>query len=196
MRSIPINTRYLRQALPLLTLALAALGCEDPTALEATEPTAASSLSVYAMSGTPVGLPAAISVPAAQAVNMDGSLLFDVAFDIDAQGRAVLYPMELVAWIRVDVHRVGLFKSALAYDEVSRAPDGGYTYDETIIAEEGDVIVIESNDTRACVFPFPGRLYAKIVFDDIDPVMRVMRLRMTQNPNCGFRSFLPGVPED
>jgi hypothetical protein len=170
--------------------------CDDPTGLQANDPTQTSVVSLYALTGTPIGFPSALSLPANQAVTIDGNLLFDVAFDIDAQQRAVFFPMSLVAWERIAVHQVGMIKATESYDAVTRAPASGYNYEDPLIVSVGDVIVVESNDTRICSFPFPPRLYAKVVVDAIDLSSRSIRLRMTQNPNCGFRSFLAGIPED
>jgi hypothetical protein len=127
---------------------------------------------------------------------MDGNFLFDVAFDLDAGGNAVLYPIALIAWPRLDVHRVGMLKSTETYAALLRAPESGYNYDDPLTVQVGDVVVIESNDDRVCTFPFPARLYAKFVVDAIDLTARSLRFRMTQNPNCGFRSFLEGIPLD
>jgi len=183
-------------ATALLGALSSAGACGGPTGLEATEPTQTSEVSLYALSGTPSGYPSALSVPANQAVSIDASLQFDIAFDIDAQQRAVLYPMALIAWPRLDIHRVGMIKVTQVYDEVTRAPGTGYNYGDSIIVAVGDVIIVESNDSRVCSFPFPARLYAKFVVDEIDLAARALRFRMTQNPNCGFRSFLAGIPSD
>ena len=177
-------------------LVAAQVACSDPVGLEATEETQTSTVSLYALTGTPPGFPSALSVPANQSSIVDAALLFDVVFDLDAQQRAVLYPMKLIAWPRIDIHKVGMLKSAETYDELTHAPLSGYNYDDAQIVSVGDVIVVESNDSRVCDFPFPSRLYAKLVIDEINLSERVLRMRMTQNPNCGFRSFLAGIPTD
>jgi hypothetical protein len=174
-----------------------ALGaCDDPTSLRADLPTEDAALLVHALTGTPPGRPAAISVPANQAVILDGNLFYDVVFDLDNEGRAILYPMELTAWPRVGTHRVGLLKSAGTFATVTHAPADGYVFDESLVVAEGDVIIVESQEPRVCIFPFPTRMYARIGIDQIDLVARTLRVSMTLNPNCGFRSFLPGIPTD
>jgi hypothetical protein len=194
-RSLRLFRAAARSLLPLTALA-AGTACGDPAGLEAELPTAASEFSVYAVTGSSAGLPSAISVPANLPVVIDGNLFYDVVFDIDAQGKVVLYPLELTVWNAIGAHRVGIQKSPGSYESISRAPASGYVYDESLTASVGDAIVIESNETRICQFPFPARLYAKIVIDEINLMNRSVAVRMTQNPNCGFRSFLPGVPTD
>ncbi len=192
--SVPLVTLLLAAALAGVVAASSA--CSDPTSLQASDSTQTSQISLYALTGTPTGYPSALSIPANQAVSIDGTLLFDIAFDIDAQQRAVLYPMALIAWPRLAIHQVGMIKSTEPFEDVTRAPATGYNYDDTQIVVVGDVIIVESNDTRVCGFPFPPRMFAKFVVDAIDLNSRVLRIRITQNPNCGFRSFLAGIPED
>jgi hypothetical protein len=192
--SFPVRQSLLLMALGAAVPLLSA--CDDPTAPVATEPNETAVVVVYALTGTPLGWPVAYSVPANQSVRMDGNLLFDVAFDIDAQGRVVLYPMELVVWPRVGIHRVGLLKADGSFDDVDRAPSGTYIFEEPLIVQANDVVVVESHESRICGFPFSPRLYAKFRVDEIDLSARSVRLRVTRNPNCGFRSFLEGIPAD
>ena len=172
------------------------VACHDPTAIRANLENMNSTVTVYALTGTPPGSPPAFSLPANQAVLIDGNLLFDVAFDVDAQSRVVLYPMKLVAWPRLEVHPVGLLKSDDTFDDIIRAPAGGYGFDDPMTAEVGDVIVVEAHESRACGFPNSPRLYAKFEVLEINAANRTVRLRVTNNPNCGFRSFLAGIPTD
>jgi hypothetical protein len=188
-----------RSPLALLVIAVGIAGvtaCESPTGPTATQPTSTSTVVVYALSGTPLGTPSAYSIPANQAVRIDGNLLFDVAFDIDAQGRLVVYQMELVTLPTSGIHRVGLLRVDEPFDDIERAPGGEYDFESPLVAQQGDVIVIESHEVRVCGYPFSPRLYAKFEVLDIDSAARSARLRVTQNPNCGFRSFREGVPTD
>ncbi|HEV7838487.1 MAG TPA: hypothetical protein VGO75_10515, partial [Gemmatimonadaceae bacterium] len=68
--------------------------CGDPTNLRATTTTTVDTLYVFALSGTPPTYPSGVSIIARQAVRVDGFAGFDVAFDIDASGRAVVYPVK------------------------------------------------------------------------------------------------------
>ena len=45
-------------------------------------------------------------------------------------------------------------------------------------------------------FSLASLMYAKIVVDSVNTTTRQIFFRATRNPNCGFRSFQPGVPKD
>jgi hypothetical protein len=190
------SIRPVRKATCLLPLLAAAVACSDPTAPRATEPTATAAFTVFAFTGTSPGYPSGFSVPANTAVRLDGNFFFDVAFDIDEQGRVLIYPLELIAWRRVDIHRVGVVKATEGYDQVTRAPDSGFIFDQVMIGEAGDTFILDSGDSRICAFPFPSHLYAKFEIQSIDLTTRSIGIRATQNPNCGFHSFLEGIPAD
>lgn len=193
------NTNLISRRLPttaVVGFALAFAACGEPTGLTAIDPTITSVITVYSLTGTPTGFPTAISLPGAQAVRADANLFFDVAFDMDESGLVSVYPMELIAWPRLDIHRVGILSLTEDFEDVVRAPQSGYTYDEVLQVREGAVIVVESNDPRVCFYPYPIRRYARLLLESVDVQARSIRVRMTNNANCGFRSFLPGVPAD
>jgi hypothetical protein len=48
--------------------------------------------------------------------------------------------------------------------------------------------------TDICQFQTSQLVYAKLQIKAIAPVSRTIAFRITYDPNCGFRSFLPGVP--
>jgi hypothetical protein len=196
MKSTILNPRRLATLILLPVALMLQVACRDTTAPRAFLPTATTSVTLYALNGTSAGVPSAYSVASNRAVHMDGALFFDLVFDIDDQGRALFYQLELIAWPRVGIHRVGLLLTGQDFDDVTRAATGGYQYSEPQIVQVGDVVVVESQDERICSFPFSPRLYAKVAVEAVDPVTRTVRLRVTQNPNCGFRSFLEGIPVD
>src|SRR5258706_14471457 len=75
----------------LLACSLAA-ACGNPNALTAYISNKPDTVSLYALSGTPVALPSGYSIPARSAVRTDAASSFDFAFDIDTAGRAPLLP--------------------------------------------------------------------------------------------------------
>src|SRR5258706_7984992 len=111
--------RYL--TLLLLACSLAA-ACGNPNGLTAYISNTPDTVSLYALSGTPVALPSGYSIPARSAVRTDAASSFDFAFDIDTAGRALLLPPRAL--------RVGqqsrLPINTQQDDSIKYAPTGGY----------------------------------------------------------------------
>lgn len=184
-----------RVPLPLAALGvlLAVGACSDPTSLQARFETITDTAVVYALSGTPVAYPSALSVPFHTAVRVDGNLSFDVALDLNANGDPLVYPLKLVASSFGSSRQVGLLKADSAFEQITRAPGGGYGFDSVVVAPKGTPVLLQVSSSY-CQLDLSQILYAKIVVDSVDLVTRSMVVRMVVNPNCGFRSFLPGVP--
>ena len=163
--------------------------------LVATRDTVTDTLAVYALTGSPLAFPTALVTPAHTVVRADASLEFDVAFDIDAQGNALLYPFRLVVDPTAARRTVGIQRMNVPFDSVRRAPTGGYRYDSVTVVPEGAVAVIQAQRDVECRFDFSRTIYSKIVIDDIDPVTRRIDFRILVDPACGFRDLVPGRPK-
>ena len=192
-----------RAGLAAATFAAAAmLACGDPNAPQARFENYADTLRLYALNGAPRGAPTAIhliaGVAGSAAAATDGSFAFDVAVDIDAQGKPVLYPVRTLAAPFLGRHRVGIRRETRPFDSITEAPTDGYTRDSVAVLEVGEVVLIESADleaTSACLAG--GVIYAKMVVDSLSVATRRLFVRVTADPNCGFRSLVvPGVPTD
>lgn len=179
---------------------VAGLGaCRDPIQLEATEEVWTDTLTVYALSGTPPGYPNTLSITARQVFAVSGFGGFDVAFDIDASNRVLVIPARRVVTVGQSVPQVGLQKVSGPFESVTAAPASGYKVDSTVVAAEGDVIVIEAvhnRDNDVCTFALSPNLYAKISIDTVFLASRTIKFRFVYDPNCGYRSFEPGIPTD
>ena len=199
------------------TAALAAAACDDPFAVEASLPTNLDTLTVYALNNNEGSFFSGVKIvtldsdgdygPEVVPIVSEGGggpLDFDVALDIDAEGRVVAYPLPLIA-PGAAIRRVGILRpvrddgSPASFGEITSAPRGEYVADEPVLLEEGDVIVIES-PSQSCAFSVSAKgnsYYAKLVVDSIrtSPVERIY-VRALSDPNCGFRSFAEGVPND
>jgi hypothetical protein len=179
-------------------LALAAAACSDPFSVEAGFDTVESVVTVRALTGTPLELPLALLVaPVPQVVRPASDFIFDLAFDLDATGAARLYPVDVVARPSViGGRRTGLLKiTGQSYDQVTRAPDGGYTFQESLPVAVGDVVVVEAIGHPACASSFFSSLiFAKLRVEAIDAAARTMAVRVLVDPNCGFRGFESGTP--
>jgi hypothetical protein len=152
-------------------------------------------LAVYALTGTPLAYPTALVTPAHTVVRADASVNFDVAFDIDAQGNALLYPFGLVVDQTAERRTVGIRKMTVGFDELKSAPSGGYQYDSVTVAPEGTVAVIQAMRFVECAADFSKTIYSKIVIDDVDTVNRRIAFRILVDPACGFRDLVPGRPK-
>ena len=170
--------------------------CGDPTGLKASLLNSIDTLSVFALSGTPPNYPSGISFLSGQPIHVDGFALFDVAFDINADGNAVIYPVGLVV-ASPSSRPVAMQKISLPFESVAEAPKDGYQSDSALVALPGETIVVQSahnSSADLCQFALNPNIYAKIAVDSVTLSSRTIYLRMGLDPNCGFRSFEEGVP--
>ena len=182
-----------------IVLSAVVAACGDPLGIKATLDTAEDFQKVYALSGTPPSFPSALSVAFRQVVRVDGTGNFDVAFDIDAAGKVVLYPPRLVATPLRISSEVGIQKVPGTFAEVTRAPNGGYISDKPTTLSVGEVAVIQTPRNAGgdvCVYRLSSLVYAKVAVDSINLATRSIYLHSVVNPNCGFHSLKPGIPAD
>ncbi len=171
--------------------------CGNIASLRAILPTYTDTLSLWALSGTPPSYPSAISIPARQIVRVDGFAGFDIAFDIDATGKTVVYPVKLVVASPGGSRPVGIQKIPRSFEDVPAAPTTGFQTDSSLVIRPGEVVVVESPHNGSgdvCQFSISPNLYAKIAVDSVNLATRIIYLRMGFDPNCGFRSFATGIP--
>lgn len=179
----------------LTALALAA--CDDTDPFAATLPTVEDSYTIFALSGTPPAYPSGLNTAARAATRVDGNANFDVAFDINADGNAVVYPVKLVVSSIGGDRPVGLRKVDAPFDSVKIAPTGTYPDSVAVVAGRGQVVVVEAYRGLTgdlCAFHLSQNIYTKIVIDSVDVPSRTINIRTVMDPNCGFRSFEPGIP--
>jgi hypothetical protein len=172
--------------------------CGSLTGHKAQTENTTDTVTVYALNGTPVDAPAGLWLFGRQAVVVNSTFLFDLSFDIDAQGAATLYTVRYVAGALSPAHSVALQKATVGFDALDKAPQNGYVTDSLFTAQVGDVFVISTSDPSACSFSiYSNLIYAKLEVLGIDPGTRTVRTRFTVDPNCGFLSLIPsGIPKD
>ena len=190
-----------RFALIAMLSAVLGLGaCRDPLELKANLETTTDTLTVYALSGTPPGYPTALSIIARTGLAVTSFGGFDVAFDIDPSGNVLVHAARRVVSFGPQVPQVGLQIVPGTFESNHAAPTTGYKVDSTIVASVGDVIMVEAvhnnGEQDVCTFALSPNLYAKISIDEVFLATRTIRFRLGFDPNCGFRSFLPGIPTE
>jgi hypothetical protein len=171
--------------------------CGDPTNVQANLTTSVDSLFVYALSGTPPTYPSGLSLVARQPVRVDGFASFDVALDIDAAGKPIIYPVKLVVASPGGSRPVGMTKVQGTFEQVVEAPKSGFEADSALSMAPGEVVVVQSAHNASgdlCQFSINPNIYAKIVVDSVNLASRTLFLRLGVDPNCGFRSFAAGIP--
>ena len=184
--------------LALATAALAA--CRDTTAITATSSVAPDTLVAYAMTGTSATLPSALNMVARTTVRIDGTGNFDFGFDIDntaADTTIDILPVRQLVNVVGGSRSVGFLQTAVPFDSITRAPNGTYRPDTAFTVRPHQAFVVLTNRSAAtdiCYYFATPRVYGKVVIDSVNFTTRAIYLRQVVNPNCGFRSFLTGIP--
>lgn len=153
---------------------------------------------VYALTGSPAGLPAAYQFTTETLVRpqvlVNGSVNFDVAFDITADGKALILPARLVSPVPpTAVALVGFQSFPGAYEQLTIAPVNGFVNDTTATLSVGQAIMIRLSGT-GCFYKDP--YYAKLTIDSINVAERRLLIRTLVNRNCGYRSLVAGLPTE
>ena len=189
MRSLPVFSAAVAS-----TLVLA--GCGDVPGLpSANIPNRTDTVSVYAVTGTPVTTPSAYFIYGRQVVRTDQNIVFDVVFDIDSLGRGLVLPTGAVRLGR----QSGVQISGADFDSLVTAPSSGYQVDSAVVLTENSVAVIHSRPVQCSFDIQPAHNYfAKVHVLAIDttsgPNGRRIDLVVLTNINCGYRGLEPGLP--
>ncbi len=179
----------------ILSATLATTACDDPFAPTATTSVRTDSFVVYAVSQTPINVPSAFNIVFFTPLRIEPSYGFDLAFDIDGAGNVVLIPVRLVGGALTASRVVGLQRANGDYDQVTLAPSSGYVYDSTLTLGLGGAAIVQI-ESSVCQYQVSQTVYAKMRILAIDVPKRLIGFEITYDPNCGFRSFKPGVPTE
>lgn len=177
-------------------LVVLAIGCKDATGIKAQLNNIETKPTVYPMNSAAVTLPSALQVRLTNAVRIDASFLFDIAFDLDSLGVVQVYPLSRVASELVGTHRVGMQISGVNFASTLRAPATGYVYDSVFSLPIGKTVLIDVFE-QDCGNSFLGvNIRAKMSVDSINTTTKAIYLHILSDPNCGFRSLVQGEPKD
>ena len=198
-RAVSARLGALFSAVGVAVVMGSATSCGDVTGLEATGSNLFDTLSVFPLAGSSAVTPTALNTPFANVTPIGPSGAFDVAFDLDSQRRVVIYPVKLVVQPLTGVNEVGIRKVPGPFESVERAPTGPYEADIPQVFNVGEVAVIEARRNRGgdmCTFAISPNIYSKLVIDSVSAGTNAIWFRIVANPNCGFRSFAPGLPKN
>lgn len=186
----------LRRSLVALAIAgVTGLGaCDDPFAPRAQGANIDQSFELWALTGGPVSFPSAIIVPAASTSRLDPAGSFDLAFDIDSNGRALVYPVSSVVSPISGSREVQFLRGDGPYNTIVEAPRTGWTTDSVLVVNAGQSFLVKVT-TLYCQYDIRQQVYAKFLVDSVIPAERRLKISGRINPNCGFRSLLSGLPE-
>ncbi|MEQ1690120.1 MAG: hypothetical protein ABMA00_02455 [Gemmatimonas sp.] len=153
---------------------------------------------VWAITGSSAARPAGYQFTTESLVRPqvlgDGSLNFDVAFDITADGKVLVLPARLIVPLPpAGAPSMGFTRQPGVYEQIQRATDKGYVTDSSTTMAIGETITIRLLSS-GCVYGEP--FYAKLTIDDINVAERRLLMRTLVNRNCGYRSLVAGVPKD
>lgn len=195
-RGIDVKSKLVGIAVAIATVT--AVACKGFTEVPASLATATESSTVYAINGAPLGAPTAIHAYAGQFVPATADFLFDVAFDLDDQSQIHILPQRQVASGLQATHTVSLATVPDTFEAVGSVPSGlKFRPDTGMIIQRNQVVIAQVTDATACSFSVTGTtLYAKIAVKAVNRADRTMQVKFTVDPNCGFRSFAPGVPKE
>ena len=173
-------------------LAVAVVACGDPTRPTATFTNVRSAYTLYALTGTPANVPNALLFLTG-VTRATSEFNFDVAFDIDASGKTVIYPVRTVgSGLAGTLKRVGLQVLNTSFESVREVPNTGYDTLKVQTVSPGTVLAVEMRDGTACFSTFNSQLiYAKMIVDSVSSATRRIYLRTVVDPNCGYRSVVP-----
>lgn len=178
---------------PTLCLAAAAVlcACGDPNALPDPQiENVVDTISISALTGTPIQLPSALSVAGPRVVRTDLSADFDVAFDI--RGSTPVFVPRAGLNFPATGLQPGLMRSDAAFADIREAQSNGYTTRDTLQLAVGNVFVARS---RVVCSALQVPLYGKLRILELDPAARTVTFEVLANQNCGYVGLEPGLPD-
>lgn len=188
-----LPTRLSRVA--VVAFAVLAVACGDPTRAKATYANALAAYTLYALTGTPAATPNALNFFGGS-TRASASFAFDVALDIDATGKVIVYPVRALGGaLAGQLKRVGLQTVNGAFETIREVPAAGYDTVNVRTIAPGQVLAVELRDASYCYSAISlissQLLYAKFVVDSINSSTRKLYTRVVVDPNCGYRMVVP-----
>jgi hypothetical protein len=180
-------------ALAALALASQTLSCGDPLSLlPPAFPNRVDTVSVYAVTGTPIFQPSGYVISIRSAVRLDFFPSFDFAYHIDDAGKRSFLPYDLVTGSERTSGNPGLQPTETPFEAIDVAQQLGYIVRDTVEVLPGQVYYVRSELAQGCAFGTP--FYAKLQVLAVDDSARAVRFQILNNINCGYRGLTVGLP--
>jgi hypothetical protein len=183
----------MRSSRLFIALLLTAAACSDSNGLpDATITNVERSETLYALVGTPVSTPSAYAIEGARRIRTDLSVDFDFAYNVEADGDAVLIPRAALGIDTSASVNPGFQRRSETFEAITLAPSNGYITDQVVPIAVGDRFVVRSRITCAGI-GVPK--YAKLEVTAIESEARTVTFRLLIDDNCGFKGLEPGLPD-
>ena len=178
----------------VLGVVLFSAGCDNTLALPpATTANIIDTVTLHALQGTPINAASGFDVTLGLTARTDRqSEGFDIAFDIDDEGRALIFTTGALG---LSV-KSGIQMADRAFGDIVIAPLEGYELDSALVVGVDSVFIVRSRPASfGCAF-FLGQLprYGKFQVLDVSLETRQITLENLVNVNCGYRSLEFGIP--
>jgi hypothetical protein len=172
-----------------LAISAAALsGCGDLTSGTASLENVVDTVTMYALTGTPVAAPSGFDLVTGTVVRTEQSA-FDFALDMDAAGRPTIYPAKILGISSP----AGLLKSDVQFDSLEAAPEVYFDSLTAVPLTSGSVFMARSRITT-CPDGASLPYYGKFGVLSVDSAARSVTMQALVDLNCGFRGLLTGLP--
>lgn len=168
-------------------LAATTAACGDDEFL-ASVPNVVDTVTVAALTGTPVSQPSAFSVADGIPVRTDQAN-FDFAFEIQDDGTPVFLPVAAMGLPTGSSAQPGLQLRPEAFEAITVARSNGYITEQPVPIAVGQVYMARSRIVCAIGVPLYGKLEILELGDD-----RTVTFQVLTNNNCGFTGLEPGLP--
>lgn len=180
----------------LSAAALAAAGCGNPTKPAAQINITYDTLTAYSLSNADPTQPTAFYLASSSLVVPDGSMAFDIAFNVEGNN-VVVYPVKLVVTAAGVPRVVGLqLMHNVSFDQITIANHNGYEFNDSLLVAPGQIFEVVSQNTTACTavsITSQELLYGKFQIDSIDQSSGLIHFRAVVDPDCDYDTLVPGA---
>lgn len=175
---------------------LGALACGNPNKPAASIAITYDTLTAYSLSMADPTQPTAFDLSTSELVIPDGSISFDIAFNVE-DSNVVIYPAKLVVTAAGIPRVVGLqLIQHQFFESIDIAAHNGYEFNDSLLVKPGQVFEVVTQNTTACTavsITSQELLYGKFQIDSIDPGQGLIHFRAVVDPNCDYDTLVPGA---